>query len=309
MQWWAVYVQVPEYADEMISGYLQDLGSPGVVIHEETVLSPGGDICLESRARGTGWTVLHGALPLDATLPVRLCALQQFLDTCPTHSSKPPWKLYGRLVQEAYCTQWRHFFRPLQIAQRLVIRPPWDTTTVSLHMASLVLDPGLAFGTGLHPTTRLCLTLLAQGLTSEPGACLLDVGCGSGILSLAGLKLGMQAAVGVDIDAQAVQVARRNAALNALQDRAYFLQGSVAALRGRFDCIAANIYLEPLIHMMPAFARCLQPQGRVILSGVLVQQETALQASLQAVGLHVQQRAVEAEWLALEARLPLAMPG
>ena len=304
MQWWDVYVQVPKSADQTVSLQLQSLGSSSVVIYEETTLSPAADPPLASQAEDTGWTVLYGALPVDAALPVRLCALQQFLDTCPTIASTPRWKMYCRPVQEAYRTQWRHFFRPLEIAQRLVIRPPWDTTTIAPHLISLVLDPGLAFGTGLHPTTRLCLTLLARDGMPEPGGRFLDVGCGSGILSLAALKLGAAAAVGVDIDAQAVQVARRNAALNDLQNRADFFQGTVAAVQGRFDCIAANIYVGPLMHMMPALAQCLQPQGRLILSGVLAQQEAALLASLQDAGLQVQRRLVEAAWLALEARMP-----
>jgi ribosomal protein L11 methyltransferase len=303
MQWWDIYVQVPEPMEEVVSAYLQYLGSTGVVIYDRTNLSPAGMARLETDAHAAGWSVLYGALPADATLPVRVCALQQFLDASPASSPIPRWKLWCRPLQEvAYLTQWQRFFRPLNVAQRLMIRPPWDTTPVSPAMASLVLDPGLAFGTGLHPTTYQCLMLLAQCITPGRGGRLLDVGCGSGILSLAALKLGADTAVGVDIDAQAVDVARRNAMLNSLQEHVQFLEGTVDMATGQFTWIAANIYLSPLVAMMPAFAKCLAPQGSVILSGILEQQEAALQASLHAAGLEVQCRLAAEGWVALEGR-------
>jgi ribosomal protein L11 methyltransferase len=303
MQWWNIYVQVPERVSESVSAYLQHLGSAGVVIYDMMALSPGEGEGLNTCTYAAGWSVLYGALPVDAALPVRLCALQQFLDICPKRLTGPRWKMYCHLLQDPeYLTQWRRFFRPFCVAQRLVICPPWDTTPVSLPMESLKLDPGLAFGTGLHPTTRLCLTLLAQSVTPDRGGRLLDLGCGSGILGLAALKLGADTVVGVDVDPQAVMVAKRNAALNGLQDRVQFLEGSLDRVTGQFAWIVANIYLGPLVDMMPALARHLMSQGRVILSGILEPQELALQTSLRAAGLRVERRLVDEGWVALEGR-------
>ena len=302
MQWWDIYVQVPERVSEAVSAYLQHLGSTGVVVYERAALAlqkPGG---IDYSARAAPWTVLYGALPLDAALPVRLCALQQFLDTCPTPAFTPHWKVYCRRSPEEYLTQWQHFFHPLCIEQRLVIRPPWETTEVAPDIDSLVLDPGLAFGTGLHPTTRLCLTLLAQQIVSHRQERLLDIGCGSGILSLAALKLGVETAVGVDIDARAVQVAQRNATLNGLHKRCRFVKGSVDMVQGTFAWIVANVYLGPLVEMMPKLADCLVPGGRIILSGILERQEAALCTSLQAAGLRLLRRVAETGWVALEGQ-------
>ena len=303
MPWWDIYVQVPESLSEAVSAYLQHLGSAGVVMYDGTALSPGEATWLDTAAHAADWTVLYGALPVDTTLPVRICALQQFLDTCPELSPAPCWKLYCRPRRDLeYLTQWRHFFHPLCIDQRLVIRPPWDTTPLAPGQESLRLDPGLAFGTGLHPTTHLCLTLLAQYMTPGQGKRLLDVGCGSGILSLAALKLGTHAAVGVDIDAQAVRVAKHNAVLNGLQERVQFLEGSLEMATGQFACITANIYLGPLMDMIPALVRCLAPRGNVILSGILEQQEAALRAALHAAGLDAQRRLTATGWVALVGR-------
>lgn len=301
MEWWDIYVQVPEGMTDAVSAYLQHLGSSGVVIHEDTVLSADGTLSLDRPAGGSAWTVLYGALSQDDSLPTRVCALQQFLATLPRHAPGHAWRLSCRLLQdEDYLTQWQQFFHPLHIGSHLVIRPPWDTTALTPGVASLVLDPGQAFGTGLHPTTHLCLILLAQRLAERPAGRILDVGCGSGILSLAALKLGLDTAVGVDIDAQAIGVAEGNAVRNNLQARAQFQHGSVEDVTGQFAVMTANIYLGPLVDMMASFVQRLAPQGCLILSGILAHQELALRAAMQAAGLKVQQRLEEAGWVALE---------
>jgi ribosomal protein L11 methyltransferase len=303
MQWWDIYVQVPEPMGETVSVYLQHLGSGGVVIHESAMLSLQGEACLDTSLQASGWTVLYGALPVDEALPVRVCALQQFLNAYPSNIPALLWKLYCRPCPSGdYLTQWQHFFPPLYIAQRLVIRPPWDTSAVPSGIESLVLDPGQAFGTGLHPTTHLCLTLLARCSQLKQHGWLLDVGCGSGILSLAALKLGYERALGVDIDAQAISVAEHNAVLNGLQQRVQFRQGSVEAATGQFAVITANIYLGPLVDMMPALVERLAPQGSILLAGILEHQEAALRAALHTAGLQVHARLVEEGWVALEGQ-------
>lgn len=303
MQWWDVYVQVPEGVADAVSAHLHHLGSGGVVIYETTVLSPRPESCLYPGPQAVGWTVLYGAWPADATLVTRLCALQQFLNTCTYNATPCMWKLYCQPLREHdYLTQWQRFFPPLCVEGRLFIRPPWDSTPVPPTMTGLILDPGQAFGTGLHATTRLCLTLLIQRLLGQQWGRLLDVGCGSGILSLAALKLGLATAVAVDIDAQAIAVAEHNAALNALQDRVQFRQGSVETAEGQFAVITANIYLGPLVDMMPSLVQRLAPQGCVILAGILAHQEAALRAAMHTAGLEVERCLVEEGWVALQGQ-------
>jgi ribosomal protein L11 methyltransferase len=303
MQWWDIYVQVPEPMGETVSVYLQHLGSGGVVIHDSAVLSLQGEACLDTSPQASGWTVLYAALPADEALPIRVCALQQFLNTFPSNTPSLLWKLYCRPCPSVdYLTQWQRFFPPLYIEQRLVIRPPWDTSFVPSGIESLVLDPGQAFGTGLHPTTHMCLNMLVHLGALNPHGQLLDVGCGSGILSLAALKLGYDRALGVDIDAQVIPVAEHNAVLNGLQHRVQFRQGSVEAAAGKFAVITANIYLGPLVDMMPALVERLAPQGSILLAGILEHQEAALRAALHAAGLQVHARLVEEGWVALQGQ-------
>jgi ribosomal protein L11 methyltransferase len=144
--------------------------------------------------------------------------------------------------------------------------------------------------------------MLLQYAAPGQGSRLLDVGCGSGILSLAALQLGWQSVVGVDIDAQAIAVATHNAALNGLQDRARFLHGSWQCAIGVFPCITANIYLGPLVEMLQPLTRYLAPGGTIILSGLLASQEVTMRTAIQNAGLAVQARRVEEEWVALAVR-------
>jgi ribosomal protein L11 methyltransferase len=301
IQWWNIFVQVPTNLSEIVSAYLHDLGSTAVVLHEQAELHPARASHGVTPSSYSSWSVLQGALPADDDLVTRVTALQTVLQQHATLEVSPRLSCQP-LQDDAYLTQWQQFFQPLQIEQRLYIRPPWDTTPVPSGLACLTLEPGMAFGTGSHPTTYLALTLLAQHGAPGPNTTLLDVGCGSGILSLAGLALGVHRAIGVDTDAQAIRVAADNAALNDLQHRAHFRHGSWEVTAEVFDLITANIYLGPLVNMIHPLARRLAPHGTLILSGILAFQEQALRTSLATARLRVVQRLIQDNWVALSAR-------
>lgn len=303
MQWWEVYVQVPESMSDAVSDFLHRLGSTAVVIHDATVLTRQPHSCVVSALQHAGWSVVQGAFPADNDLIAQVTSLQMFLQQQISNTAAAPWQLYCEQLRDTtYLTQWQQFFKPLWIGAGLCIRPPWDTTLLSPDIVCLTLEPGLAFGTGSHPTTHLCLKMLAQWIPRMQSETLLDVGCGSGILSLAALKLGVPTAIGVDIDPQAVTVAQHNATLNDLHHRVRFLQGSWDLTRQQFDLITANIYLEPLVNMTPPLAQRLRHHGTLILSGLLASQEAMLRAALSQVQLVVHQRLSEAEWVALAVR-------
>lgn len=163
-------------------------------------------------------------------------------------------------------------FDPISISPRLWIVPTWHTAPDS-HAINLQLDPGLAFGTGSHPTTRLCLRWLDDHLGG--GETLLDYGCGSGILAIAAAKLGAARVDGVDIDAQAVTASRDNAALNDVSAH-FCLPGEIAA--GQYDIVVANILTNPLKGMAPLLAGRVRPGGQLVLSGILAEQADEVMA-------------------------------
>ena len=157
-------------------------------------------------------------------------------------------------------------FEPIQISQRLWIVPTWHTPT-DPNAINIVLDPGLAFGTGSHPTTRLCLRWLDRNI--HGGESVLDYGCGSGILAIAALKLGAGKTIGVDVDAQAVQASYDNAAANQVEAE-FFLPDAVPHLQ--CEVVVANILTNPLRALAPLLANATKPGGRIVLSGILAEQ-------------------------------------
>ena len=188
-------------------------------------------------------------------------------------------------------------FDPIRITDRLWIVPSWHQAP-DANAINIELDPGMAFGTGSHPTTRLCLEWLCDAVT--PGCSVLDYGCGSGILAIAATKLGAGEVLGIDIDERAVEAARDNAERNAATIR---LQHSGVPVGDTFDIVVANILTNPLCVLAPAIAARVVPGGRVALSGVLeTQAEQVIDAWAPFIALQV--GAVHEGWVRLQGRRP-----
>jgi ribosomal protein L11 methyltransferase len=209
---------------------------------------------------------------------------------------------------------WKEHYQPLPIGQRLVIVPAWMEPPKPGRIP-VSIDPGMAFGTGTHPTTQLCLEIVDESLsgkyarTGRKGAVeVIDVGCGSGILSIAALKLGAGFALGVDVDPQAVSAARENAIRNNLAGRLDFQVGSVYdILSGAFSLqqaplVLANILASTLLRLLDeGLGRLTLPGGDLVLSGILDEQTSGVEAALQKHGLRVTSRRRMGDWAALVA--------
>lgn len=183
-------------------------------------------------------------------------------------------------------------FDPIRVSERLWIVPSWHESP-DPSAINLVLDPGMAFGTGSHPTTRLCLEWLERHVT--PGATLLDYGCGSGILAIAAARLGAGAVSGVDIDPLAVEAARANAESNAVSAR---FADSAEALAGEYDLVVANILSNPLRVLAPAICAHVRRGGQLALSGILREQADEIMA-IYAPWVTLQVADVREDWVCL----------
>jgi ribosomal protein L11 methyltransferase len=166
----------------------------------------------------------------------------------------------------------------------------------------VVLDPGMAFGTGTHPTTALCLAALDAFLRERPGASVFDVGTGSGLLAIAAAKLGAGRVVGSDDDPVALRVARENAERNGVEIE--LSQAGVGQVRGPFDLVVANILANTLVALAPQVAAQVAPGGTLFLSGILAQQQGEVRAAYRARGLRPAQGRREGEWSLLALRRP-----
>jgi ribosomal protein L11 methyltransferase len=217
---------------------------------------------------------------------------------------RPIGELRTRLVQETdWADAWKSYFPVMRIGRRLVIRPTWRRHRRVPGDVVLALDPGMAFGTGLHPTTRLCLVgveaLADRGALA--GARVLDVGCGSGILSIAALKLGAMSALGVDTDPIAVEATAANARRNGLARRLHVRAGSLPSGAPAFDVVLANLIAGVLVPLARALRDELRPGGSLLASGIFVDREGEVRAAFEAVGLRVTGRSDEGDWIALKA--------
>ncbi len=222
---------------------------------------------------------------------------------------RPIGELETRLVREAdWAEAWKGHFPVLRIGRRLVIRPSWRRHHRQPDDVVLSLDPGMAFGTGLHPTTRLCLaaleTLADEGLLGSRGRTaprVLDVGCGSGILAIAAAKLGAKDLLGIDTDPIAVESTLANARLNRLSRPIRCRQGSLPSGEAPFELVLANLIASLLVRLAPQLRDELVPGGRILASGIFRGREGDVRSAFEAAGLTLGRRWAEEDWVALEA--------
>jgi ribosomal protein L11 methyltransferase len=217
---------------------------------------------------------------------------------------RPIGDLSTRVVHEAdWAEAWKAHFPVLRVGRRLVIKPTWRRHRAATDDVVLALDPGMAFGTGLHPTTRLCLAAL-EGLADRgalAGARVLDVGCGSGILAIAAAKLGAASVLGVDTDPIAVEATAANARRNQLTGAIAARSGSLPTGGAGFGVVLANLIASVLIALAPHLRDELDPGGTLLASGIFVDREDEVRDAFAGVGLAVTRRSAEGDWVALEA--------
>jgi ribosomal protein L11 methyltransferase len=217
---------------------------------------------------------------------------------------RPIGELATRLIhEEDWAEAWKAHFPVLRVGRRLVIKPTWRRHRAAADDVVLALDPGMAFGTGLHPTTRLCLAAiddLADRAVLD-AARVLDVGCGSGILAIAAAKLGAAAVVGVDTDPIAVEATIANAGRNRPGGRIAARIGSLPTREPGFDVVLANLIASLLITLAPLLRDELRSGGTLLASGIFVDRESEVREAFDAVGLAVTLRTAEGDWVALEA--------
>lgn len=204
--------------------------------------------------------------------------------------------------EEDWANNWKKYYHAQKIGEKLAVCPSWETYEPEGGEKVIRLDPGMAFGTGTHETTRLCLRLLEQCVTGETK--LLDVGTGSGILAVGAALLGAPRALGVDIDPVAVRVAKENAALNGVSGVTEFVCGDLTeTVSGRFEIVTANIVADVILRLLGTVKDFLAPGGAWIVSGIIDTRADETESACLDAGFRVETRVEEGGWVAMLLRL------
>ncbi|MCL5995211.1 MAG: 50S ribosomal protein L11 methyltransferase [Chloroflexi bacterium] len=245
----------------------------------------------------TGPVIVRAYLPMDKTLEERRQNVEYAL-RCLNLVQPVPMPSYRSIAQADWAEAWKVSFKPLRIGNHILIRPSWIDVEPQPGDIVIALDPGLAFGTGLHPTTQLCALAIAEQV--QPGARLLDVGCGSAVLSIIGAKVGANEVLGVDTDEEAVRAGRENVAQNGVSNRVTIEHGSFDRATGVYDVVVANILAGVIVRMLDSGLARLGRQ--FIFSGILDTQVHEVSAAITRSGLTLIERNQITDWVCLICR-------
>ncbi len=280
MRWAEITIEAALGAQDAVDEALRAAGCDGVVIRDGAVPPE-----------------VAGYLPVDDRLEGRLDGLQSALARLPEFGVEGAGTtLTLRYVEEAdWANAWKAFYKPMRVGRHLVVTPPWETPELGAGDIPLVIDPGMAFGTGSHPTTQLCLAALEDYVA--PGMRVADIGTGSGILAIAASKLGAADVLATDIDPLAVKIAAENVGVNGVPVRA-----QEAFPIGAYDLVVANILADVIIGLADALATRVTPDGVLIASGIIDMREVDVRFALEGAGFAPLETRRQAEWVALVFR-------
>lgn len=299
MRWLELSVEADVEAVEAVSEVLGRVANGTAVHPTRLIRDPDDELAARQDPSAPFIVTAHVAEGADAAAAVE--ATERALWHLQAFGLRPVGALRVRRVDDADWTEaWKEHYVPQRVG-RVVILPSWAEEEIGPDEVAITLDPGMAFGTGLHPTTRGCLQLL-QGVEPMPAE-VLDVGCGSGILALAALRLGAARGVGLDTDPLAIRAAAENAERNGLADRFEVRLGTlVLPAPRRYPLVLANLVATVLVDLAPALAAHVEPRGTLIASGIIEPRATEVIDALQATGLGLVQRRDDGEWVSLVAR-------
>lgn len=320
MRWFEVTVHTTEEAVEMISNFIHELGAGGVSIEESGTLNKPRDTSLgqwyelplndipEGRAVIKGY--FAEGTDMDEVMKVlqsRVAELSDYeIDTgSPTYEC-------NEVDDEDWANNWKQYFKPIRIGERLTIKPTWEPYEPEADELIIELDPGMAFGTGTHETTSLCLKTLEKYVSE--GDDVIDVGTGSGVLAIAAAKLGARQVLAVDLDPVAVSSATENTRLNGLEDRIQVMESDLLGVMKASESgaginvnvpvkiVVANILAEIILLFLQDVHDVLQSGGLYIISGIITTKEQVIDEALAALNFEILEKSHDGEWVVFVAR-------
>ena len=292
----------PEVTAEIIATGFFEAGLKGVVIESPAVEIPEGAYTDDDLVMPED-NAVASYVPESEELPQLVENLRVILDELKLSAGFTYELKFETLNERDWAEAWKEHFYPVRLSERIVVKPSWREYAPEPQDLILEIDPGMAFGTGTHPTTALCVRLIEKYL--KPGDSFLDIGCGSGILMLAAAKLGAGDIVGVDNDALATGITCENMALNGFGDNAYrAITGHLAHdVNQMFDFAAANILAPVIKELLPDLPQVLKKGGLAVFSGLLNRDRAEMEAAIAAAGFELLETRLEKDWIAIAGKL------
>ncbi|NCD09494.1 MAG: 50S ribosomal protein L11 methyltransferase [Negativicutes bacterium] len=308
MQWVEVSIQTTHAATEAVADIFHSLGAGGVVIEDPLLLnnlrdSGTWELCAIPEQENTEIVVVTAYFPDDSELHGRLSTVEEELAAI---EERIGFCRFGRtcfrtISEKDWENEWKQFFHTTRVSEHLVIKPTWEKYEALPEDKIIELDPGMAFGTGTHHTTGMCMRRLEKVI--EPGMTVFDVGTGSGILAIAAAKLGADYIKAIDIDATAVRVALENVAMNNLSSVIEVEQGDLlSATEGKADVIIANIIADIIIMLLPDIPGKLHDGGVFLASGIISERLDDVTAAAKKNGLYVEAVDTQGDWVVMQMR-------
>jgi len=294
--WLKIELTAPTELSDALTNFLTEMGAQGVF--QEFMDPQSSDGLPETASRET----LMAFLPCDGDLEQRLSGLRIYLDSLA--------EMFPGLETPAFMTQvvrdpgwgsaWKKYFKPLRASRNLVVKPTWESFTPETGETVIEIDPGMAFGTGQHASTRMCLEAIDTLFNRERGLAncrVLDIGTGSGILGIACAKLGAKEVLCVDVDPLAIRIAQENALFNRVEDRMTVVHRDIATLDASFPLIVANLTAKILAELYPYLVRLVAPGGHLVIAGIIEQDRPDIEVRFLCDSFMLDSLITEKEWV------------
>jgi ribosomal protein L11 methyltransferase len=302
-RWKSFTVETRQEAVDALSHFFRGRGSLGMA-YDERRFGPDGDPA-DPLPPPEEVTKLTAYFPWDADLHDLKKAFLEFLPVLAESFGKDPGSFVSaaEISDFGWAEKWKEFFLPRKVGRRLVVRPSWEPYEATDGEVVLTIDPGQAFGTGTHETTRLCLQYIEDVFdTVPPPRRVLDVGTGTGILGIAAARLGAACVLGIDTDPKAVEVAEENARINGVADRFAATFSPLSTAEGTYDLVLANILAEILIDLKGEILSRCAVGGTLIFSGILDEKSGWVEEEYRSEGVRLIERITDGQWAALLLR-------
>jgi ribosomal protein L11 methyltransferase len=293
-KWLKIEISAPPELMDALGNFLTETGAQGVF--QETLEPQPGDFP-ESKTCET----IEAYFPHDVRSEKRLAAVHKYLDSLgEIFPDLTPPSLKTEVISDPdWGEQWKKYFKPIRVSSNIIVKPTWERYAPSSRDIVIEIDPGMAFGTGQHASTRMCIEALEDIILKDRTVQdwrVLDVGCGTGILGITAAKLGAEDVICLDIDKKAVEIARENSAINSVDDRVRIINQDAATVKEPRNLIIANLTAKLLLKLRPHLTQLLVPEGYMIISGIIEQDTRDIEDNFTLPELIAAKVIKEKEW-------------